>query len=91
MSQFSVVSDFEIVVEIDDTVLEEKIYNESRKEMNFFVRLVECSFEHITKDIDGWWVDSGATRHIAKTKDDLTEFVEVKKGEQNFIWEIGLI
>ncbi|XP_020249403.1 pentatricopeptide repeat-containing protein At2g18940, chloroplastic-like [Asparagus officinalis] len=33
-------------------------------------------------DISGWWIDSGATRHIAKDKKGVIEFTELKKGEQ---------
>ncbi|XP_020264238.1 uncharacterized protein LOC109840129 [Asparagus officinalis] len=29
-----------------------------------------------------WWIDFGATRHIAKDKSGVTEFTELKKGEQ---------
>lgn len=47
-----------------------------------FVGVIECNAGHVATDIDGWWIDSGATRHIAKTKQGLTEFEELKKGEQ---------
>ncbi|MFA1236666.1 hypothetical protein [Klebsiella pneumoniae] len=33
-------------------------------------------------DVAGWWVDSGAMRHIAKTKEDAIQMKELSPGEQ---------
>ena len=46
-----------------------------------FVGVIECNTAHVATDVSGWWIDSGATHHISKTKDGLTEFTELKKGE----------
>lgn len=42
----------------------------------------------MTNDLDEWWVDSGATRHIAKMKINLTEFVDLEKWEQIIYMEM---
>ena len=47
-----------------------------------FVGVIECNAAHVATDVSGWWIDSGATHHISKTKDGLTEFTELKKGEK---------
>lgn len=36
----------------------------------------------MNNDINGWWMDSGATLNIAKIKINLTKFIELNKGEQ---------
>lgn len=47
-----------------------------------FVGVIECNAGHVATDIDGWWIDSCATRHITKTKNNLIEYKELKKGEK---------
>ena len=42
-----------------------------------FVDVTECNA--VMTDISGWWIDSGATRHIAKDKNGVVEFTELKK------------
>ena len=42
---------------------------------------MECN-NIVAPSSDDWWVDSGATRHIAKTKKGLESFKEIKSGEQ---------
>lgn len=72
------------IVEINNIVLE-KISNcdRNRKKMKHrFVNIVKCNIDIMTRDIDEWWIDSNATRHIAKTKNHLVDFVELNKGEQ---------
>ena len=49
--------------EVDEKVQEQKGPNKRE-----FVGVIECNAGHVATIIDGWWIDSGATRHIAKTK-----------------------
>lgn len=58
------------IIEKDGIILE-KIYSNFRNREQIkhrFVGVVECNVGSMTKDIDGWWSDSGATRHVTKNE-----------------------
>jgi hypothetical protein len=44
--------------------------------------MVECN-NVVVPTSNEWWVDSGVTHHIAKTKEGLESFRELKPGEQH--------
>ena len=79
-----IVCDLKTIVKKDDIVIKEVSSNARKTEHvnKQFARMVECNIGGLTNDIDGWWVDSGATRHTAKMRINLIEFVELEKGKQ---------